>query len=123
MIELSRYKCIVLDSENDNIESSELSPVMFCKVVKVNPDYISEVIEVGEVYLKFPEKICDEVITFLSGRKIVLIEKNNSYKNKSSKRFDMICNEISAGHFYVKIKTNVNKLIMSNGNQYYVLAG
>ena len=115
MTSLAHYKCLVLDTEGDKIE--------FCKTVKVNPNFVSEVIELGNIYLRCPEKLYDELITFLSGKRIVLSECINVPKGVSHKRFELIYDEDSvSGFFYVRIKTNINKLIMSNGNNYYVLA-
>lgn len=115
MSSLKSYKCLVLDTGEEKIK--------FCKTVKVNPEFISEVVQMGSVYLRCPENLYDELLTFLSGKKIVLFEGINIPRNKKHTRFELTYDEESlAGHFYVKIKTNVNNLIMSNGNNYYVLA-
>ena len=115
MIPLISYKCLVLDTDGDKIE--------FCKTVKNNPNFVSEVIEIGNIYLRFPEKLYDELITFLSGKKIILVECVNIPKSISHRRFEFVHDEESvSGFFYIRVKTNVNKLIMSNGHTYYVLS-
>lgn len=115
-IGLIPYMCIVVDS--DAVYDGQ---VQFCKIVKVNTDYVSEVIEIGSIIVKCPRKLYDEIITFISGRKKMLIEKVFHPKSKSFKKFEIFDFEKGDSFFY--LKTNVNKLIMSNRNSYYVLAG
>lgn len=115
-VNLASYMCIVMDSD-----AQYDSQVEFCKVVKVNPSYVSEVIEIGKILVKCPIKLYDEVITFVTGRKKVLVEKTANPKNLIFKKFEIICfEEDLSGVFY--LRTNVNKLVMANGNHYYVFA-
>lgn len=113
MTEFSRYKCLVVDSREN---------IKMCKIVKINPHHISEIVEMGHIYFRCPEKLYDEVITFLSGKKIVLTEKVNVYQSRNYQRFELKCNDENFNNFYVDLKTNINKLVMDNGNEYYVLA-
>lgn len=118
MINFSRYKSLVVDSKGTN------ERIKFCKIIKINPQYISEIVEIGHVYLRCPEKLYDELLTFLNGKKIVLVEKVNVPQNKIFRRFEIKCDDEDArfGYFHIDLKINLNKLIMSNGNKYYVIA-
>jgi hypothetical protein len=100
------------DSDYDN-------QVEFCKVVKVNPNYVSEVIEIGLILLKCPESIYDEIVSFLSGKKKVLVEKTMPPKSEKFKKFEVICFDDERYNVFY-LRTKLHKLIMSNGNSYYV---
>jgi hypothetical protein len=113
---LASYMCIVMDSDTD--KSAE-----YCKIVKVNPALVSEVIEIGNTAVRCPCGLYDEVLSFLLRKKIVLTEKVKTYKSRVFKKFEIVCHDeelYAVPTFF--LRTKVNKMIMSNGNQYYVLS-
>ena len=87
------------------LPSTYYKKINFWGKVKLQNNHISEIIEFGIMKFYTDTINYDELETFLTGRKLLLIEKEKRFKEKD-----------------LFFKINLEKIIMSNGNSYYTIA-